>query len=191
MKLKYYLRGIGIGMSITALLLMLGASTGKELSDEEVIARAKSLGMIENTILKDMSAETEMKEKDSEETDKTNEMKEDEQESEPESLSETEEKESVTEITQENEESESFEQTFMEQQSSDEVIEEYVIISIVSGDSSVSVSKKVFEAGLVESATEFDSFLCANGYDRSLSVGQHEVRVGAEMEEIAKTLSGR
>ena len=53
MKLRYYLRGLGIGIAVTALFF--GIYTGRVnrgMSDEEVKKRAAELGMIENTVLK-------------------------------------------------------------------------------------------------------------------------------------------
>lgn len=50
MKLKYYLRGLGIGIAVTSLVL--GLSGRKEsLTDEEIKARAAELGMVEDTVL--------------------------------------------------------------------------------------------------------------------------------------------
>ncbi len=47
MKLKYYLRGLGIGIIITTIILMIGFSRkGSSLSDEEIIERASRLGMV-------------------------------------------------------------------------------------------------------------------------------------------------
>lgn len=42
MKLKYYMRGLGIGIILTTLILTIGNNT---ISDEEVIRRANALGM--------------------------------------------------------------------------------------------------------------------------------------------------
>ena len=47
MKLRYYLRGLGIGMLVAALVLILSGSTGGGMSDEEVKSRAAQLGMVE------------------------------------------------------------------------------------------------------------------------------------------------
>ena len=49
MKLKYYLRGLGVGMVVTALILGLrGSTVHATMSDAEVIARARQLGMVES-----------------------------------------------------------------------------------------------------------------------------------------------
>lgn len=48
MKLKYYLRGLGVGIVLTAVIM--GVVLGRkesDISDEEVIRRAKQLGMVE------------------------------------------------------------------------------------------------------------------------------------------------
>ena len=47
MKLKYYLRGLAVGILVTTIILAISFSqTKKELSDQEVINRAKQLGMV-------------------------------------------------------------------------------------------------------------------------------------------------
>ncbi len=58
MKLKYYLRGMGVGVLLTAIIMgvALGGS-GSKMSDAEVIKRARQLGMVEaeSTRLSDYS----------------------------------------------------------------------------------------------------------------------------------------
>ena len=48
MKLKYYLRGLGLGTVLTAIIMgvVLGKPS-KNITDAEVIKRAKQLGMVE------------------------------------------------------------------------------------------------------------------------------------------------
>ena len=45
MKLKYYMRGLGLGILITTLILSVGNSKQK-LSDKEIMQRASELGMV-------------------------------------------------------------------------------------------------------------------------------------------------
>lgn len=68
---------------------------------------------------------------------------------------------------------------------------ETVEIKVISGDSSVSVSRRLFEAGLVESAVEFDSFLCENHYDKFICVGTYDIEVGSDFETMAKIITRR
>ena len=51
MRLKYYIRGLGAGILLATILLSVsfffgGGYKNKELSDEEIIARAEKLGMV-------------------------------------------------------------------------------------------------------------------------------------------------
>ena len=59
MKLRYYLRGLGIGMLVAALVLTISGSTKAKMSDEAVKRRAAELGMVEKdkSVLSDMSGE--------------------------------------------------------------------------------------------------------------------------------------
>ncbi len=60
MKLKYYLRGMGVGVLLTAIIMgvALGGS-GSKMSDAEVIKRARQLGMVEaESTLSDYSEAT-------------------------------------------------------------------------------------------------------------------------------------
>jgi hypothetical protein len=48
MKVKYYLRGMGVGILITTLIFAVSYAIQKpKMSDEEIIAAAKQLGMVE------------------------------------------------------------------------------------------------------------------------------------------------
>lgn len=59
MKLKYYLRGLGIGMLVVALLFTVSGSTGAKMSDDAVKRRAAELGMVEKdkTVLGELGSE--------------------------------------------------------------------------------------------------------------------------------------
>lgn len=66
MNLKYYLRGLGLGIVMAAIVLGITASGKKAaLTEEEIVARAKDLGMVEEEELEkqleDARAETEQR----------------------------------------------------------------------------------------------------------------------------------
>ena len=55
MNLKYYLRGLGIGIIVTALLMGFASRDQNQLTDEEIKERAVALGMVEQKVLSDIS----------------------------------------------------------------------------------------------------------------------------------------
>ena len=190
MKLKIYLRGLGIGIIVTALIMGISLGGKEEMTDEEVIARARELGMVESEADKGLYAAVE--ESRTEEQQETIRESESETETElqTESQSETEtESETESESATESE-SETTKETETETQSGEEVVSGQVVsITIVSGDDSALVSRKLEEAGLVVSATSYNKFLCENGYERKLSPGTYEIAIGSSEETIAKIIT--
>ena len=68
---------------------------------------------------------------------------------------------------------------------------EIVVIQINSGDDSYRVSSRLENAGLVPLASEFNNYLIENGYSRSLRPGSHEIMMGTDFETMARILCGR
>lgn len=177
MKLRYYLRGLGIGILVTAALFLSMKDSAKPMTDAQVIARAKELGMIENPVLSDLETETES----------------DEQE---ETITESSvPQETVPETTETEAESTAEEPTEAELTEAESTepsqAESTVIIVVNKGDGSDTVSRKLYEAGLVEDAKTFDRYLMQNGYDRKIAAGSHEIPVNASDKEIAEILCRR
>lgn len=221
MKLKYYLRGLGIGMAVTALILGISFSgrQGQEaqtLTDEQIRERASELGMVDsseltlaalqNSAQPQTTMEPEVTEKpkltaDPETTTEPEATAELETTTEPKATTEPEtmtdpeataEPETMTEpettaepkMTTEPEATEEPELTTAPEQSQ-------TTITIKKGSDSGSVSRMLYEAGLVENAKAFDNYLCNNGYSRSINPGIYEIAPGTSEEEIAKIITGK
>ena len=188
MKLKYYLRGLGIGILVTTVILSLAGVGRKNMTDEEVVKRAKELGMVESTLLSDLPDQT-----------KTDEVRPTEPEislqpetSEPEAGPEAEESASTPETPEAPEETPvAPEETpgSPEDGNPDTPAGETVTLVIGRGESSTTVSKNLKKAGIVEDAAAFDRFLCNNGYDKKIITGTYEIPYGASEEEIAKIIT--
>ena len=58
MKTRYYLRGLGLGILITAVFFLLGGKNDQTMSDEMIKQRAKELGMVESTVLANIGENT-------------------------------------------------------------------------------------------------------------------------------------
>lgn len=207
MKLKYYLRGIGIGMLVTALILSISYLNHNKMSDEEVKKRAKELGMVESTSLIEASAvlssdsgevavTTKAPTPEPEKTETPTPTPEPTEEPTPEPTeaptpepteAPTPEPtpEAAAETPEGPEDPDSIGKETTNQGSSSTVT-----VRINSGDSSVTVARAVEEAGLVASAADFDSFLCANGYDKRLHVGTYEIPYDLTYAEMAKIFVG-
>lgn len=208
MKLKYYLRGLGIGIVVTALLMGysnknraaepkaevateetagdLLADRNGEATTEEVIEQST----VENVTVETDSAETSEEETSQEET--TSELESSTQEAE--TITET---ESVTETETESVQAEETTDKKEQTQSSTEadagnaLPQTTIEINIVRGDDSGTVARKLQNAGMVESATEYDAYLMQHGYDKKIRVGKVEIPVDATWQEIAEYISGK
>lgn len=217
MNLKYYLRGLGIGIIVTALIMSIAAGGKETLSNEEIKERAIALGMVEEgTLLEDAQAalntlensETEDKVEEPqnpEENGTPEEVPEQSETPEPKGTPEPEEapKQSGNEASEEiPEQSETpkpeetpepeviVETEGIWQPDEDRTDEESVTVQVMRGDGSYTVCKRLEEAGIIASASEFDTFLCQNGYDKKIRAGTFEIPGNADPEQIARILSG-
>lgn len=206
MKLKYYLRGLGIGIIVTALLM--GFSDSKAANqrttapDEEAkteimeeVSQTKTTEMIE--LSEETTKETNEETVYSTETE-TVEVQTSEQETEAQKDAETGESQIETEETDEadeqSSESESDEETSEEEDSAlmiQEGAKESFLLHVVKGDDSGTVSRKLQNAGMIENAAEFDAFLMQHGYDKKISVGTIEIPMNSSWLEIAQKLAGK
>ena len=176
MKRKCYLRGLGTGILVTALILIIASGQKETMTDEEVKARAKELGMVESTLLSDLANQTPAAEPETMADPAATAEPETTEEATPEPAAPTPEPTVEPETTAEPTTEPATEQ-------------ESVLITIRSGESSVSVSKALEEAGLVASAQEYDRYLCENGYDKKIRSGEHRIPVGADDAEIAAIIT--
>lgn len=206
MKLKYYLRGLGIGMIVTALILGISFSnrqdqTSQIMTDDQIRERAAELGMVDSSELTLAALQNSAKqptEGTPEETTQTQEQN--NIETEPETTVPAETQATVEpETTQEPEataEPEPEKTAAPETTAEQEVTEapqrtQTASITIQRGDDSGSASRRLYEAGLVENAKAFDNYLCNNGYSRSINPGTYEIAPGTSEEEIAKIITGK
>ena len=212
MKLKYYLRGLGIGMIVTALILGISFSnrqdqTSQIMTDDQIRERAAELGMVDSselTLAALQNSEKQPTEGTPEETTQTQEQN--NIETEPETTVPAETQATVEpETTQEPEATaepepgktaEPEKTAGPETTAEPEVTEapqrtQTVSITIQRGDDSGSASRRLYEAGLVENAKAFDNYLCNNGYSRSINPGTYEIAPGTSEEEIAKIITGK
>lgn len=204
MNLKYYLRGLGIGIIVAAILMGVATNGNDRMTDAEIKERAAQLGMVESKVLADITNNAGGKTPEEnqltvqptvppeivEETKKPEKVNTPDATEEPKEVQETTEG-SIPEATEEPEASQA--PIVNDEPEATEVPDDgdAIMITIRAGASSWTVSKELAEYGLVADAKEFDRFLSRGGYDKSICIGEFEITMGATYEEIAKIITKR
>lgn len=168
MKLKYYLRGLGIGILVTTIIFMIFIRVDKDqlLNEKEIIAKAEDLGMVMQEDNEDGKTLDQLKEND---TDKENSDKEN-----------SDQKEESTE----NQDTDSTQNT-------DNTTVEQVEFHILPGEYSDTISQKLADAGLVDDKEAFNEFIINSDYDNLIQTGDFVIPKGSSYEDIAKILTTR
>ena len=168
MKRKYFVRGLGVGILFGALIMFAAYMTsGKNrMSDEDVIKRAQELGMVKQS---EYVLESDVTSQETTTEEITTEA--------------TTEKETTTEKT-------TTEKATTEASTTEKAdTSTQTTVTISSGMSSEAIASALANAGLVDDASKFNSFLVANGYDMKLETGNFSLETGMSYEEIAKILT--
>ncbi len=262
------MRGVGIGIIVTAIIMGIALSGNKSMTDKEIIARAKELGMIEDTVLSDsVEEETDSKEtaentvspedqskidkiladadsagmeqdksnvqdnasetdqnaagdivtgspeadnvitdsnavgnavtdsigadgnvedkpdtmNDSQGIDAESEAGKDSDGETPDEKDTVGNKKNRADAAGDNEEDEDDNKAI--------VSSAVKTITVVSGDGSYSVAKKLENAGIITSASNYDAYLCEHGYDKKLQTGTFSIPADASDEQIARIVT--
>lgn len=246
MELKYYLRGLGLGIIVTAVIMGVAHSGKQTMTDEQVRARARQLGMIEDTVLAaESGANTDVLQEipesgqtaaSEEVPDRTGEIPNtdiSELETDAEGPETTDDADNTESKMTEGEETEPDEDNAAEDMTDNDadtaansddrtvtpddeetgensssvstdntdrtsstgntlaVSGGSVSITIYSGEGSDTASRKLAAAGAVSSASAYDSFLCANGYDKRIQAGTYTIPLNASDEQIARIITGQ
>lgn len=179
MKLKYYLRGLGVGIVVTAVILTIANHLGNKMSDEDIIKRAAKLGMVmkeDESLFPPTEPETTTPE--------------------PTSPSPAEQDTTAVKPTTPEPttpvptEPETTTPVPAEPQTSGIVIHT-ATITVTSGMYSEAVSQKLEEAGIVKNWREFNEYLTSNGYSERLQTGTHSFNSEMGYNEIAEILVSR
>lgn len=261
MELKYYLRGLGLGIAITAIVMGIVSSKNKTMTNEEIIARAKQLGMTENTVLTEINHKDDEQDMDKTgdsgkaDVDKTdndsnvdgNAVQTDDLKSDSGNLptnidgsntsqnpdntdnvanasasgenevsdvlgrnsqagtrktdsgvdaeagddkpktdnSDTESEAGSADINDQNDSSKT-----KPSGANTEALDKPMVITVGNGDGSYTVSKKLADVGAIESAGDFDTYLCNNGYDKKIRTGTYTIPANASEEQMARIITG-
>ena len=203
-KNKYYLRGVGVGILVCALILIISRlNSGADISDEEIISRARELGMIESgeQSLTEATSVSDAAESSPEPSVSAS----PEASQEPDIVPSPEESEEPYEVPSPEPSPDVSEEPSPEpspevspEPSPEETPGEedalltdlvYVTLTVYGGNSSDTVARRAEELGLVTNSKEFDEYLVSNGYANRIRVGSFQIPLGASYEYIAKAIT--
>ena len=195
--LRYYLRGLGIGICVSVLIVGVTQRNQKTMTDEQVRERAEELGLVDSSglVLADLQKDT-----------PDNGVAEDN------AGAENPSENADMEMTQETAAGETLAETQADETQATETDEQLgadgtlladgqtgadgtqnaeITFEIKRGSDSYRVSKDLEAAGLVANAKAFDKYLCDEGYSKTIKAGVYTIKSGESEAEIAKIITGK
>lgn len=199
MKLKYYLRGLGIGILVSTIILMVSFSRHPmELSDKEIISRAQELGMVMGENKKGDSIPKATEDAgDTEQEIQTEEVNQPQPETESEKKDNTqlpvEEEQGENDITP-TEKAEETETGVTEPQMPTETGDNggevrVTEFTIADGESAFSVARRLGDEGLVDDWYAFITYLKEMNYVKYVLPGTIQIPEGADYVKIGELLT--
>ena len=199
MRLKYYLRGLGLGIIFAVFIMMVGyRNHGSSMSDSEIIEKAKALGMVET---EDSSGMKNDKKTDNK-TDKKSDKKTDT--SEPDTtIADT----SAAEDTQtgtDNTDADNIAGTAdadttapsdvaaTDSAASDAAQPQQnttFTVTVGSGDTCRMIAERLQAGGIIDDAEKFRAYMGQKGVDHFIADGNHEIPYGASYDDIINILT--
>lgn len=190
MDLQSYLRGLGVGIAVTTIILTVSfAVSGKEPDTEEIIERAKALGMVESTAFmpstreaSEVVTEVESTIDNSQTEPVTQETTETVTEAVTEKITEAATEKITEPVTQGASEAQK-ESMAQEPETSGEITVE------VRNFSQAFVAAQILqEAGVVDDADAFTKFMIDNGYATRLFEGTYTFTKGMSYDQVARII---
>ena len=174
MKLKYYLRGLGIGILVTAAILTIVYHTKGSMSDSQIKKRAAQLGMVMASTEEDtLFAQTTQADTTIEETGTIS----------------VEETTTVVETTEAVTEAPTEKPTEAPTKAPTEPAAAEAVLTISPGMYSESVSAELVRLGIITNQKEFNSYLVNNGYAERIQTGDFKVKADMSYDEIARIIT--
>lgn len=204
MKLKYYLRGIGIGIIVTAIILSIvnGVSnSSNKMTNPQIVEKAKELGMVTkdeydivkqdlNTAKSDIDdLKAELSKADTKEKKESDDGSNDSEETQADDKSTDESKAEKTDNKSSDEEktnsSDKAKLTDPSQMAKD------ISFTISSGMGSEDVAKVLEKKGIIVSASEFNKYLVESGNANYLQIGEFKADEGESYDSIISKITKR
>ena len=219
MRLKYYLRGLGLGILVSTLFLMLSIQLhGGIMTDERVIARAKELGMV---IPDDGETDTQTPEGESTQPDDAAQNEAAQNNAQPGDTAQGDAQQNdvaqndttADDVAQDNAQPGNTAQgdaqqndvaqndttsddaaqgdTVQDNATSGDAAQDDIIFTVADGEVCRTAAEKLLACGLIEDVDAFRKYMSAHDYDGLIREGTYRIPVGADTETIAKIITAQ
>ena len=219
MRLKYYLRGLGLGILVSTLFLMLSIQLhGGIMTDERVIARAKELGMV---IPDDGETDTQAPEGESTQPDDAAQNEAAQNNAQPGDTAQGDAQQNdvaqndttADDVAQDNAQPGNTAQgdaqqndvaqndttsddaaqgdTVQDNATSGDAAQDDIIFTVADGEVCRTAAEKLLACGLIEDVDAFRKYMSAHDYDGQIREGTYRIPVGADTETIAKIITAQ
>ena len=191
MRLKYYLRGLGLGIIFTCLMFMLFSNKKADNTDQMDINQ-----QLENTT-ETLSNQTSGDDKNDTANDEAVSGSADVQnntdaEDDVNAQNNADAQNTADNQTGASDTTDTSNQTddsnITGETSTDDVQDEYVTLVIEKGDIARDVAESLYEDGIIDDAESFRKYLGETGVSRTLHAGEYNIKVGSTYEEIVELL---
>ena len=189
MKLKYYLRGVGIGVIITTLIFMILLPFHKNnLSDAEIKEKAQALGMVDATRTDSDSGtlKSDMDNTTASDTDTATEQTATSGDTKADTAIDTGTDTAIDTSADTDTGVDSGTDATADQPKKETT--KQVEVAVIPGDYSDDVAAKLKEAGLIDDAEAFNKYLVKHKYDSLVQPGNYVIKKGSSYKAIAKLL---
>lgn len=190
MRLKYYLRGLGLGIIFAVIIMMIGFHGNKQsMSDTEIIEKAKTLGMVEAKNISGTVADeynSEKTDSSAANSDASSQKAETEQDSQMQD-SQTAQEDTQQEDTQQ-EAAQPAADAKQETVEPQDAVTTYTI-SVTSQDTCRTIAEKLKALNLVDDAEQFRIYMGQKGADHFIADGEHVIPQGASYDDIITILT--
>lgn len=182
MKLKYYLRGCGVGIVVTVVIFMVAIKAkGGIMTDQKVMRRASELGMVmAEESQKNMDTQSATETQTNSDTQGTSQA-----------VIDTQETVENTQQDNSGKSTQAEEHKKLQEKKEEEDSQKEIVISVKKGDVCRDVAERLYEKGLVKDAEEFRVYMGEHGYAKNLCIGNFLLKKGMSYEQIAKILTKR
>lgn len=197
MKLKYYLRGLGVGIVITAFIMsIVGANKAERMTTAKIIQKASELGMVSgedyNLTKTDLSNAKKRIDDLQKQIEGSGDVQNNQETNKDNQSNENKEEASEQDKTDENmdnpNDNVTTQETFIDGSTSESTT---VRFNITQGMSSENVANLLQEKGIIPDAADFINYIVETGNADYLQIGEYEVNTGESYDTIISKITGR